>query len=148
LIDVVIVYVELSIIFALISIPFWAAVSQSSDNASANMNMAYRSLGAPWFPSITSSIVLMAYWTYFESTTGQSIGKRLMHLRTTDMTGLKVNVKTAVIESFGKAFLLPLDVLLGWIFTNRNRQRIFNRASNSIVVKLNKYEAHDKSTLI
>jgi len=148
LIDVVIVSVGLAIIFALISIPFWAAVSQSSDNASANMNMAYRSLGAPWFPSITSSIVLMAYWTYFESTTGQSIGKRLMHLRTTDMTGLKVNVKTAVIESFGKAFLLPLDVLLGWIFTNRNRQRIFNRASNSIVVKLNKYEAHDKSTLI
>jgi hypothetical protein len=52
------------------------------------------------------------------------------------MAGNTVDLKTAAIESFGKAFLLPLDVLFGWIFTNRNRQRIFNRASNSIVVKL------------
>ncbi len=44
--------------------------------------------------------------------------------------------KTAVIESFGKAFLLPLDVILGWIFTNNKRQRIFNRASNTIVIKI------------
>jgi uncharacterized RDD family membrane protein YckC len=82
----------------------------------------------------------LAYWTYFESTTGQSIGKRAMHLRTTDMSGNTINVKTAAIESFGKAFLLPFDVLLGWIFTNDKRQRIFNRASNSIVVKLKQAE--------
>jgi RDD family len=63
----------------------------------------------------------MAYWTYFESITGQSIGKRLLHLRTTDLAGNSINVKTAAIESFGKAFLLPLDVLLGWIFTNDKR---------------------------
>ena len=78
----------------------------------------------------------MAYWTYFESTGGQSIGKRLLHLKTTDLRGKDIDIKTAVIESFGKAFLLPLDVLLGWIFTNDKRQRIFNRASNTIVIKL------------
>ncbi|HYY50600.1 MAG TPA: hypothetical protein VE643_06985, partial [Nitrososphaeraceae archaeon] len=43
LIDVVIVSIGLGILFALISIPFWAAVSQSFDMASKN-------LGAPWFP--------------------------------------------------------------------------------------------------
>jgi hypothetical protein len=52
------------------------------------------------------------------------------------MAGNTVDLKTAAIESFGKAFLLPLDVLLGWIFTNDKRQRIFNRASNTIVIKL------------
>jgi hypothetical protein len=36
----------------------------------------------------------------------------------------------------GKAFLLPIDVVLGWIFTNNKRQRIFNRISNTIVIKL------------
>jgi hypothetical protein len=41
-----------------------------------------------------------------------------------------------VLQSFGKAFLLPLDVILGWIFTNDKRQRIFNRASNTIVIKI------------
>jgi uncharacterized RDD family membrane protein YckC len=139
LIDFIIVSIGLTIIFAVISIPFWIAFPHSFDGSSY-MNMASRNSGAPWFPYIISSIVFLAYWTYFESTTGQSIGKRAMHLRTTDMSGNTINVKTAAIESFGKAFLLPFDVLLGWIFTNDKRQRIFNRASNSIVVKLKQAE--------
>jgi uncharacterized RDD family membrane protein YckC len=146
LIDVVIVSIGLSILFALISIPFWAAVSQSFDNGSTYMNMASRNLGAPWLPYVMSSIVFMAYWTYFESTTsGQSIGKKVMHLRTTDLNGNTLNIRTAAIESFGKAFLLPFDVLLGWIFTNDKSQRIFNRVSDSIVVKVRKAEDYDTS---
>jgi uncharacterized RDD family membrane protein YckC len=144
LIDVVIVSIGLGILFALISIPFWAAVSQSFDNGSTYMNMASRNFGAPWFPYIISSIVFTAYWTYFESTaSGQSIGKRVMHLRTTDLNGNTLDIRTAAIESFGKAFLFPFDVLLGWIFTNDKRQRIFNRVTDSIVVKLREAEDYD-----
>jgi len=147
LIDVVIVSIGLGILFALISIPFWVAVSQSFDTESGYMNMtAFRNLGPPWLPYIISSIVFMAYWTYFESTTsGQSIGKKVMHLRTTDLNGNTLDIRTAAIESFGKAFLLPFDVLLGWIFTNDKRQRIFNRVSDSIVVKERKAEDYDTS---
>src|SRR5919198_1803488 len=146
LIDVVIVSIGLGILFALISIPFWAAVSQSFDNGSTYMNMASRNFGAPWFPYIISSIVFTAYWTYFESTaSGQSIGKRVMHLRTTDLNGNTLDIRTAAIESFGKAFLLPFDVLFGWIFTNDKRQRIFNRVSDSVVVKLREAEDYDTS---
>jgi uncharacterized RDD family membrane protein YckC len=126
LIDFIIVSIGLGILFVVLSFPYWF------DNT--NMNMAYRSVGP--FNYIISSLVFMAYWTYFESTAGQSIGKKLLHLKTTDLDGKNIDVKTAVIESFGKAFLLPLDVILGWIFTNNKRQRIFNRASNTIVIKL------------
>jgi uncharacterized RDD family membrane protein YckC len=126
LIDFIIVSIVLGILFAVLSFPYWF------DNT--NMNIAYRSVGP--FNYIISSLVFMAYWTYFESTTGQSIGKKLLDLKTTDLDGKTIGVKTAVIESFGKAFLLPLDVILGWIFTNNKRQRIFNRASNTIVIKL------------
>ncbi len=45
-------------------------------------------------------------------------------------------LQTAAIESFGKSFLLPIDVILGWIFSNEKRQRIFNKISNTIVIKL------------
>ena len=145
LIDVVIVSIGLGILFALISIPFWAAVSQSFDSGSSYMNMESRNLGAPWLPYVMSSIVFMAYWTYFECTSGQSIGKRVMHLRTTDLNGNTPDLRTAAIESFGKAFLLPFDVLFGWIFTNDKRQRIFNRISDSIVVKVRKAEDYDAS---
>jgi uncharacterized RDD family membrane protein YckC len=144
LIDVVIVSIGVGILFALISIPFWAAVSQSFDSGSSYMNMtSSRNLVSPWFPYIISSIVFMAYWTYFESTSGQSIGKRVMHLRTSDLNGNSPDIRTAAIESVGKAFLLPFDVLLGWIFTNDKRQRIFNRVSDSVVVKVRKAEDYD-----
>ena len=134
LVDFIIVSIGLGIIFAAISLPFWIAFPHWFETT--NMNMGFRSLGGPWPPYLISSLVFIAYWTYFESTSGQSIGKKLLHLKTTDLAGKSIDVKAAVIESFGKAFLLPLDVILGWIFTNNNRQRIFNRASNTIVIKL------------
>ena len=139
LIDFIIISIALGIIFAAISIPFWIASPQWFDRIT-NMNTPSSNLVGPWSPYIISSFVFMGYWTYFEYTTGQPIGKRLMRLKTTDLAGRSIDVKTAAIESFGKAFLLPLDVLLGWIFTNDKRQRIFNRASNSIVVKLKEAE--------
>jgi uncharacterized RDD family membrane protein YckC len=139
LIDFIIISIALGIIFAAISIPFWIAYPQWFDRI-INMNTPSSNLVGSWSPYIISSFVFMGYWTYFGYTTGQPIGKRLMRLRTTDLAGRSIDVKTAAIESFGKAFLLPLDVLLGWIFTNDKRQRIFNRASNSIVVKLKEAE--------
>jgi len=139
LVDFIIVSIGLAILFAAISLPFWIAFPHWFENT--NMNMPFRSLGGSSPPYIISSLVFMAYWTYFESTTGQSIGKKLLHLKTTDLGGKNIDAKTAVIESFGKAFLLPLDVILGWIFTNNNRQRIFNRASNTIVIKLKENNA-------
>jgi hypothetical protein len=36
----------------------------------------------------------------------------------------------------GKAFLLPLDLLLGWILYPRRRQRLFNHISETIVIKI------------
>ncbi len=134
LIDFIIVSIGLAILFALISIPFWIAFPQWFESSSNNMNMPFRNVGP--FNYLISSLVFTAYWTYFESTSGQSIGKKVLRLKTTGVGGKNIDAKTAVIESFGKAFLLPIDLILGWIFTNDKRQRIFNRASNTIVIKL------------
>lgn len=127
LIDFILVSIGLAILFALISIPFWFSYY-------GNMERVFRDTGP--LPYIISSLGFLAYWTYFESTTGQSIGKRLLKIKTTDLGGRKIDIKSALLESFGKAFLLPIDVVLGWIFTNNKRQRIFNRITNTIVVKL------------
>ena len=59
-----------------------------------------------------------------------------MKIKTVDLSGNRINIKNAAVESFGKAFLLPIDVMLGWIFSNNKRQRIFSRISNTIVIKL------------
>ena len=133
LVDFILVSIGLAILFALISIPFWFSYYGNMESITGPL------------PYIVSSLGFLAYWTYFESTTGQSIGKRLLKIKTTDLGGRKIDTKSAIIESFGKAFLLPLDVVLGWIFTNNKRQRIFNRISNTIVIKLKPKEVAAES---
>lgn len=128
LIDFIIVSIGLGVLFALLAIPFWFS-NYSNGIASAHNNVEP-------FHYLLSSLAFFGYWTYFEHTSGQSIGKRLMNIKTTDMSGSRVDAKTAAIESFGKSFLLPLDVILGWLFTNNKRQRIFNKISKTIVIKL------------
>lgn len=125
LIDFVIVNVALAAIFAAVAFPFW--ISGAAD-------MFSRADG-PIGWGITS-LVFFAYWIYFETTTGQSLGKIALKIKTTDLAGNKVDPKNAAIQSFGKAFLLPIDVILGWIFTNDKRQRIFSRFGSTIVIKM------------
>jgi uncharacterized RDD family membrane protein YckC len=128
LIDFIIVSIGLGVLFALLAIPFWFSYYSNG------MALAHNNLEP--FHYLLSSLAFFGYWTYFEHTSGQSIGKRLLNIKTTDMSGSRVDTKTAAIESFGKSFLLPLDVILGWLFTNNKRQRIFNKISNTLVIKL------------
>jgi uncharacterized RDD family membrane protein YckC len=129
LIDFVIVQVALGAVFAAVAFPFWFAGGFGMMNG-----FGPGPFDGPARYLITSA-VFFAYWTFFESTRGQSIGKMLLKLRTVDLSGKPIDVKSAAIQSFGKAFLLPIDVVLGWIFTNEKRQRIFNRASDTLVIK-------------
>jgi uncharacterized RDD family membrane protein YckC len=85
---------------------------------------------------LITSLVFFGYWTYFEYARGQSIGKIVMRIKTTDLYGNKPSLKSVMLESFGKSFLLVIDIILGWIFTDDKRQRIFNRAGNTIVIKI------------
>lgn len=128
LVDFIIVSIGLGILFALLALPFWFS------DYSNGMAIVHRNFGS--FHYFLSSTAFFAYWTYFEHTSGQSIGKRLLKIKSTDVSGNGVNIKRAALESFGKSFLLPLDVILGWLFTNNKRQRIFNKISNTIVIKL------------
>ncbi len=126
LIDFIIVTIAFEILFAIAYAPL-ASMQGFNGNV------------PPWLGAARyaiQSLMFFAYWTYFESNSGQSIGKRLLKIKTTDLAGNVADVKSVGIQSFGKAFLLPIDVILGWIFTNDKRQRIFARAGNTIVIKV------------
>ncbi|MFB6200514.1 MAG: RDD family protein [Halorhabdus sp.] len=75
------------------------------------------------------------YWTILEGSGGQSAGKMVMNIAVTDERGGEIDYVTAGIESFGKAFLLPLDVLIGWLAMSGEYVRVFNRLSGTIVVE-------------
>jgi len=101
-----------------------------------NETMMY-SRGIDYLPG---SVIFFVYWVVLEYKTGQTIGKKILHLKVVTIDGKKPTLISMAINVFGKAFLLPLDVLLGLILTNQKRQRIFNKISNTIIIKIKEDE--------
>ena len=126
LIDVIIVTIGIEILFYAATLPLWFGSSSPDRWFRSGESVGY----------VIRSLIFLVYWTYFESTSGQSIGKRILHLKAVGTSGGIVDIRSALIESFGKSFLLPIDLIVGWLFTNDKRQRLFNRASNTIVIRL------------
>jgi len=85
---------------------------------------------------LPTSIIFFAYWMILEYKTGQTIGKKILNLKVIDISGNKASLKGIAISSFGKSFLLPLDMILGLILTNEKRQRVFNKLGDTLVVKI------------
>jgi len=81
------------------------------------------------------TIFFFLYWTVMEGFRGQSIGKMVMNLKVVNRDGTKIHYGTAALESVGKAFILPLDCLIGWLAMPNTKLRVFNRISNTIVIK-------------
>jgi uncharacterized RDD family membrane protein YckC len=89
----------------------------------------------PFFNVGPGGVIYFIYWMFMEGAYGQSIGKMIMRIRVTRLDGSPIGMAHAALESVGKAFLLPLDCLLGWILYPRRRQRIFNYLSETIVIR-------------
>jgi uncharacterized RDD family membrane protein YckC len=89
----------------------------------------------PFFNFNFSGLIYFLYWMLLEGAYGQSLGKMFMRLKVTRLDGTPIRIGQAALESVGKAFLLPFDLLLGWIFSGRRRQRIFNYISGTIVIE-------------
>lgn len=91
-----------------------------------------------WIPFVDvgmDQIIYFFYWTFLEGTNGQSLGKMIMRIRVTQLNGEPIEISHAAIASIGKAFLLPIDLLLGWIMYPNHKQRLFNHLSETIVTK-------------
>ncbi|MEX1151592.1 MAG: RDD family protein [Nitrosopumilaceae archaeon] len=124
--------IDYTIIFAIGLIVFIVGNSISNFQALIIGKFQY----ARYFEYGLMSVVFFLYWLILEYKTGQSIGKMALHLKITNLSGEAADFKSIVISSFGKAVLLPVDVIFGRIFTNKKRQRIFNRLGKTIVIKV------------
>lgn len=91
-----------------------------------------------WIPFVDvgmDQIIYFFYWTFLEGTNGQSLGKMIMRIKVTQLNGEPIELSQAAIATIGKAFLLPIDLLLGWILYPNHKQRLFNHLSETIVTK-------------
>ena len=97
---------------------------------------------------IPTSVMFFAYWIILEYRTGQTIGKKMFNLKITNIQGEKPNLLEVIISSFGKSFILPIDIIAGWILTNDKRQRVFNKLGNTVVVKIKESDSDSDSKYI
>ena len=81
------------------------------------------------------NLALFLYWTYTEGTTGQSLGKKIMKIKVTDLQGEPIDMSRSAYQAIGKAFLLPLDAIVGLLMYQDKEQRLFNHLSETIVVR-------------
>jgi len=91
-----------------------------------------------WIPFVDlglDNIVHFLYWTTMEGSFGQSIGKVIMKIGVKQLSGEPTDMMHAAIESIGKAFLLPIDCIVGWLFYPRKKQRLFSYLSETVVVR-------------
>ena len=84
--------------------------------------------------------MFLSYWIILEYKTGQTIGKKMFNLKVTNSQGGKPSLIGVVISSFGKSFILPVDMILGLIITNDKRQRIFNKLGDTLIIKIKESE--------
>ncbi len=84
--------------------------------------------------------MFFSYWIILEYKTGQTIGKKMFNLKITNNVGEKPSLLGVILSSFGKSFILPIDIIFGWILTNEKRQRIFNKLGNTLIIKIKESE--------
>jgi hypothetical protein len=92
-----------------------------------------------WIPFVDfglDNVIYFLYWMFMEGIYGQSVGKMALNLKVTMMNNKPVDMGSAAVESIGKAFLLPIDCLIGWIIYSGKKQRLFNYVSDTKVVKI------------
>ena len=82
-----------------------------------------------WIPFVDigmDQIIYFFYWTFLEG---------ILRIKVTQLNGEPIEIFHAAIASIGKAFLLPIDLFLGWIMYPNQNQRLFNHLSETLVIK-------------
>ena len=90
-----------------------------------------------------SGTIFFVYFIVLEYKTGQTIGKKILSIKLVGMNGESPSLAGVAVSSLGKAFIMPIDVIAGWIVTNDKRQRICNKLGDTIVVKIKESEYSD-----
>ena len=74
------------------------------------------------------------YWVYYEYRFGKTVGKRLLQIQTVKSDGTKISLMDAVVLTMFKTTVIPFDILLGIILVGKNKQRIANKITDTIVI--------------
>jgi uncharacterized RDD family membrane protein YckC len=103
--------------------------------------------GTATFPSTSILLFILVFWMYttlLEGFAGQTLGKRAVGLKVIRIDGKRLSYEHAAVRNFGKAFLLPFDLLIGIRLKDKRFIRYFDKFSGTTVVDLHASTAQTK----
>jgi uncharacterized RDD family membrane protein YckC/DNA-binding transcriptional ArsR family regulator len=80
--------------------------------------------------------LLWGYSTLLEGFAGQTLGKRIVGLKVVRIDGKRLFYDHAAVRNFGKAFLLPFDLLIGLRLKDKRFVRYFDKFTGTTVIDL------------
>ena len=124
----------LAIIACIIALPFglWAQMHTIMGDVTNPMNNAFF---APL--TVINFLLWIVYFTYFEGTSGQTLGKRIMSIKVVKADGSKPSFGDALIRTILRIIDGIAIYLVGFIviLISEKKQRIGDMAAGTIVVK-------------
>jgi uncharacterized RDD family membrane protein YckC len=84
-------------------------------------------------------VFLLLFWVYLtllEGFAGQSLGKRALGLRVVRTDRKKLFYDTVAVRNFGKVFLLPIDLIMGYRLNDSKFIRYFDKFAGTTVIDL------------
>jgi len=84
-------------------------------------------------------LFLVLFWTYLtllEGFSGQTLGKRILGLKVVRADSKRLFYDHAAVRNFGKAFLLPFDLLFGYRLKDKRFTRYFDKFAGTTVIDL------------
>jgi uncharacterized RDD family membrane protein YckC len=131
--DLVILAVVGFVIMAIFGAPL-AFVSMASDPLQAAA-IASTMMAA----SLISLLISLAYFVYFEGTTGQTLGKKIVNIKVVMLkSGRQLEYADALVRNILRIIdFLPMFYILGLILiaASENKQRLGDMAAKTIVVE-------------
>lgn len=85
---------------------------------------------------LSTLVLLWLYSTLLEGFKGQSLGKRIVGLKVVRIDDKSLSYDYAAVRNFGKAFLLPFDLLIGLRLKDERFIRYFDKFVGTTVVDL------------
>ena len=88
-------------------------------------------------PNIILFLILFwAYSTLLEGFSGQTLGKRIFGMKVIRVDSKRLFYDHAAVRNFGKAFLLPFDLLFGLGLNDKRYIRYFDRFAGTMVIDI------------
>jgi uncharacterized RDD family membrane protein YckC len=80
--------------------------------------------------------LLWLYSTLLEGFAGQTVGKYMLTIKVVSVSGKKLRYDAAAVRNFGKCFLLPIDLLIGFRLHDKRFIKFFDKYTRTTVIQL------------